>query len=264
MEVLEEIKKINTIEWIYFEGGEPFLFYPLMVEGIRNAKEMGFKIGIVTNAYWVTSEEDAMLWLKPLQEIGISDLSISDDKFHYEYEEGNPAKIAKAAAKKLGMPVSSICIEKPVYDFESSRTKGAPVIDGGVLLKGRAVEKLIEGLPKREFDEFKECPEEDLRDPQRVHIDSYGYVHLCQGLVLGNIWETPFSVLVDDYDAEAHPICGPILSGGPALLANKYKITHSEKYVSACHLCYEVRKELIDRFPQFLAPRQTYGLKQRG
>ena len=33
--VLDEAVKIGTIKWIYFEGGEPFLFYPIMVEGIK-------------------------------------------------------------------------------------------------------------------------------------------------------------------------------------------------------------------------------------
>ena len=60
-EVFEELAKIETIEWTYFEGGEPFLFYPLMYEGIRIAGGMGFRTGIVTNAYWATSEGDAEL-----------------------------------------------------------------------------------------------------------------------------------------------------------------------------------------------------------
>ena len=35
--LLDEATKIGTIEWIYFEGGEPFLFYPIMLEGIKMA-----------------------------------------------------------------------------------------------------------------------------------------------------------------------------------------------------------------------------------
>ena len=31
--VLDEAVKSDTIEWIYFEGGEPCLYYPLMLEG---------------------------------------------------------------------------------------------------------------------------------------------------------------------------------------------------------------------------------------
>lgn len=44
--VLDEAIKIGTIKSIYFEGGEPFLFYPLMLEGIKIARGMGFKTGL--------------------------------------------------------------------------------------------------------------------------------------------------------------------------------------------------------------------------
>ena len=48
--VLDEVRKIGTMEWIFYEGGEPFLFYPLLLESVRRAAERGFKVGIVTNA----------------------------------------------------------------------------------------------------------------------------------------------------------------------------------------------------------------------
>jgi MoaA/NifB/PqqE/SkfB family radical SAM enzyme len=260
-DTLEEAAKIGTVEWIYFEGGEPFLYYPLMVESIRLAHGMGFRTGVVTNAYWVTSEEDAELWLAPLRELGIADLSISDDAYHYGEEAVNPARLAHAAAKRLGMPVGSICIEKPALAAAKTREKGEPVLEGGALLKGRAVETLPEGLPTRRYTEFTECPEEDLRDPGRVHIDPYGYVHICQGLVLGNVWETPLSDLLNSYAPDSHPVCGPLLRGGPAALAEAYAVEHAEEYVSACHLCYAVRLALLDKFPNSLAPRQVYGLE---
>ena len=69
-EVLAEAKKIGTVEWIYFEGGEPFLYYPIMVEAVKLAKKQDFKVGIVTNSYWATSIEDAEIWLKPFSELG--------------------------------------------------------------------------------------------------------------------------------------------------------------------------------------------------
>ncbi|MFH1321253.1 MAG: radical SAM protein [Bacteroidota bacterium] len=260
-QVIDEVIRIGTIEWVYFEGGESFLFYPLMLEGIKLAGGMGFKTGVVTNAYWATTEEDAELWLKPLYELGISDVSISDDSFHYEDEKDTPAKNALSAARKLGIPVGSICIEKPVVDAGDTKSREGAVIGGGALLKGRAVENLTEGLPKRRYNEFRECPEEDLGDPKRVHLDPYGYVHLCQGLVMGNMWETPLSGLVKNYVPDLHPICNPLLKGGPAFLAKEYEVKHEVEYVSACHFCYNVRLALLDRFPKHLAPRQVYGLE---
>lgn len=261
--VIDELTKIDTAEWVYFEGGEPFLFYPLMLEGIRIARSKGFKVGVVTNSYFATTEEDAEIWLKPLIELKISDLSISDDPFHHGEETENSAKRLMAAAKNVGMPASSICIEKPAIEAPAVGTqeKGKPVVGGDTMLRGRAVEKLIEGLPKRSWKTFTECPHEDLVAPKRVHPDPYGHVHICQGLSMGNMWEIPLSKLAKKYDADSHPICGPLAKGGPVLLAKKYDVKHEDAYVDACHFCYSVRKSLIKKFPQYLAPRQVYGLE---
>ena len=47
--LLDEARKIATIKTIYYEGGEAFLFYPLLVESVRLASNAGFNVGIVTN-----------------------------------------------------------------------------------------------------------------------------------------------------------------------------------------------------------------------
>lgn len=261
-DVLDELVKVLTTEWVYFEGGEPFLFYPLMLEGIRIASGMGFKTGIVTNAYWANSEEDAVLWLAPLKELKISDLSISDDLFHYEEEKSNLAKKAFSAAKKMSLPLNSICIDKPTIEIglNKEKDKGKPVIGGGAMFRGRAVEKLTEGLFRKSWEEFKECPYEDLKQPKRVHLDPYGNVFLCQGLSMGNMWEIPLSDLVGNYDYKTHPICEPLVRGGPFALAKEYGFKPEKGYVDECHLCYCVRLALLDRFPQYLSPRQVYGI----
>ncbi len=261
-EALDEAVKIGTIEWIYFEGGEPFLFYPIMLEGVKIARNLGFKVGVVTNGYYATSEEDAELWLDPLNKLDISDFRVSDDLFHYENEKDNPAKRSLSAAKRLGILAKPICIEKPTVrtDIKNKLSTGEPIVSGGVVFRGRAVEKLVEGLPQKFWEELTECPYEDLKEPKRVHLDPYGNVHLCQGLSMGNMWKTPLSKLVKSYNADIHPICGPLVKGGPAFLAKKYNVKHEDKYVDECHLCFLLRLNLLNRFPQYLAPRQIYGL----
>ena len=77
---------------------------------------------------------------------------------------------------------------------------------------------------------------------------------------MGNMWEAPLSSLVKSYDPESHPICGPLLRGGPALLAEEYGVKHDDGYIDECHFCYMLRRALVDRFPEYLAPRQVYGL----
>ncbi|MHA2330176.1 MAG: radical SAM protein, partial [Candidatus Hodarchaeales archaeon] len=237
--VHDEISKIGTIKSVYYEGGEPFLFYPLMLEGIRISSGMGLKTGIVTNSYWATSLEDAELWLKPLLPLGVSDISVSNDVFHHGENKENPATRALTALKRLGIPGGDICIEEPTVSvgIDKDQEKGEPIIEGGAMFRGRAAEKLIDNLPKRAWQSFTKCPYEDLENPGRVHIDSFGNVHLCQGLTMGNMWKIPLSELINTYNAGNHPICGPLIKGGPAYLAEKYEIEHDDSYVDACHFC---------------------------
>ncbi len=256
--LLREAKKIGSVQEIFFEGGEPFLFYPLMIEGVRMAKDMGFKVGIVTNGYWATDPKDSELWLKPLARLGIFDLTVSDDELHYGKDLLRPSKCAVEVATKLGLPVHTICKTKP----EIRTAQGGGVeISGGTKLKGRAVEKFASELPVRNWKDFVKCPYEELADPKRVHIDCYGNVQVCQGISIGNCWETPLSELFRKYNPGKHPICGPLIKGGPAFLVREHALSVDEKYVDECHLCYVARLALLKKFPEHLSPKQVYGIE---
>jgi hypothetical protein len=221
----------------------------------------GFDAGIVTNGYWATSVEDGLRWLKPIRDVGIVDFSVSDDDFHRLDKNDRRAEFARQAAQQLGIPTGTICIEPPsVSRPAAEEQRGKPVIGGGVLFKGRAAEKLTAGLPVRPCEELTTCPHEDLLSPERVHVDAYGNVHLCQGLSMGNIWEKPLPDLVHDYHAQKHPIVGPLLRGGPIRLTTECGLAMSDSYVDECHFCYTTRKLLLSRFPQYLAPKEAYGL----
>ncbi|MBD3168021.1 MAG: radical SAM protein, partial [candidate division Zixibacteria bacterium] len=89
-DVFDEIGKIKSIDNVYFEGGEPFLYYQLMLEGIKMAREKGLKAGIVTNSYWATSVEDAELWLAPLKDLQIDNIGFSADEYHRSEKLDDP------------------------------------------------------------------------------------------------------------------------------------------------------------------------------
>ena len=260
-EVLKEIEKIESIHSVSFEGGEPFLMYPLLLEAIRLSAKQGLKTAIETNSYWAVSEENAELWLKPLKEAGLGLLETSDDQYHFGDSSINPASHARNAAKKLGIRISTICIDEPTDATLSNIDKGEPVYQGSPKIHGRAVEKIAPSMPVKSQTTFTECPYENLKDPGRVHLDAFGNIHLCQGISMGNIWETPLSQLVSEYDPDSHPICGPLLKGGPLELANTHNVAIEDNCVSACHFCTKTCLELLDKFPQYLTPKQVYGIE---
>ena len=261
VKVLDQAKDLGTVEEIYFEGGEPFLFYPLLLEGIRQARERGFSSGAVTNCYWATAEADAALWLEPFRELRVENLSVSSDTFHSGENEDPRPRHALQAAKELGLDETVIRIDPPSV-CTTADDKGQPIVGGSVRFRGRAAATLTDDLPRRPWTDFDECPDEDFFDPGRVHVDGWGNVHLCQGLLLGNLEDIPLKELLDRYDPESHPIIGPLVAGGPAELVRRFDLPHESGYVDACHLCYAARSALREQHPETLGPPQVYGIEE--
>src|SRR5512138_346348 len=245
-EILVQAKEAGVAS-IYFEGGEPFLYYAILVQAVRKAADMGFSVGIVSNAYWATSIADAEEWLRPF--VGrLADFTASSDLFHCSEVLGERPQNALAAAKWLNIPTGMISIAQP--DEASKQTHGQIIDQGAVMFRGRAADMLADKATGQPWESFDSCPHEDLREPGRVHVDPFGNLHVCQGLVIGNLFEKPLKQICEAYDADAHPICGPLLAGGPVALVTEYNLPHVSSYADACHLCYEARIMLRVRFPE--------------
>jgi len=99
-DILGQAEELGTVEWIYFEGGEPFLYYKTLLSGAQMAADHGFRVGIVTNAYWAVDENDALERLKPFQYI-LDDLSISSDLYHSDEKMSEETQAALKAAEEL-------------------------------------------------------------------------------------------------------------------------------------------------------------------
>ena len=255
--ILQQAKDAGTVTSIYFEGGEPFLYYPILLRGVIEAREMGFSVGIVSNAYRAEDVESAREWLRPFAGL-LDDLTVSSDLFHYSEKVSHQANNATAAAAELSIPVGTICIARP-EDPGQAGVGQIPEGESGVMFRGRAVDKLASAAPKHPWKQFTNCPHEDLREPGRVHVDALGNLHICQGIVIGNLYREPLKEIATRYNPDGHYITGPLLAGGPAQLARTYGLEHEAAYADACHLCYAMRLKLRERFPHILAPDQMYG-----
>ena len=244
------------VESIYFEGGEPFIYYDVLVKGVQMAAEMGFTVGVVSNAYWATSVAEASKRLQPLAG-WLSDLTVSSDLYHCDEVLSEESQNAIVAAKWLKIPTGMISIAKP--DEDAAQTHGQVKDQDGVMFRGRAAVNLAPRAAQHPWNEFTQCPHEDLREPGRIHLDPFGNLHICQGIVIGNVFEKPLKEICATFDAETHPICGPLLAGGPGALVSEYNLPHKSTYADTCHLCYEARLALRERFPKSLRPNQMYG-----
>ena len=189
-EILRQAGDLGTVEWINFEGGEPFLYYPILVWGVREAAEQEYQVRIVSNSYWATAEADALEWLKPFAGL-VQDLSISSDLFHWSEKLSRQARNASAAAERLGIPLGLISIAPPEAVDTALAVGQLPPGESAIMYRGRAAEKLTSRTEWQDWERFTSCPYQDLRKPGRVHVDPYGNVQLCQGISLGNLLHTP-------------------------------------------------------------------------
>ena len=259
--ILQQARDLGTIKSIYFEGGEPFLYYGTLLKAVQMASGMGFQVGIVSNSYWATSVEDAVEWLRPFAGL-LQDLSVSSDVYHWSEEVSRQSQNAQAAAEQLGIPIGTISIAQPQATNAASATGQLPIGESAVMYRGRAVEKLAAQAIHHPWTQFTACLDEDLRDPGRVHVDPLGNVHICQGIAIGNLFHTPLKEICETYDPDTHPIVGPLLRGGPVELVRQYDLAHAETYADECHLCDEARRTLRAQFPEVLMPDQMYGVPE--
>jgi MoaA/NifB/PqqE/SkfB family radical SAM enzyme len=258
--ILKEAKKLGTVRYVSIEGGEPFLYYPIMIKAVKEAMKFGFHAEILSNCYWAVCPEDAVEWLIPIAEAEDCELSLSSDLHHGEEWEIEEVKNAVKAANDLNIKVGILAIKYPkAKDPCPSEIEGAKVGLYELMYKGRAASKLAQEADKKSWREFTECPYEDFVNPERVHVDPLGHVHVCQGISIGNAWQKSFSRIIEDYNPYENPILEPLIRGGPVALVEKFGLPHDESYADACHLCYAARCMLRKKYPDILVPDQMYG-----
>jgi hypothetical protein len=267
----DQIAQCPGITSVCFEGGEPFLYYPLLLYGVKKAKEMGLGVDIVTNCYWAVDGETAVVSLKPFADLGVESITVSEDEFHcgklppnhLSGEETMPS-FARHAAKELGISDGTITIDEPTVETPASgvHTPGEEIVGGGVRFRGRAVEVLAKDLPGKPAGTYRECPDEDIVDPKRLHLDPYGDLHICQGLIVANINTKSLKDFVAECDPLKHPVLKGLMERGPYRLGVLSGLINSEdegEYVDACHLCYLARKGMRSKYPNLLGPPGVYG-----
>jgi MoaA/NifB/PqqE/SkfB family radical SAM enzyme len=260
--ILAEAKKLGTVNYVAIEGGEPFLYYPIMIKAAEEASALGFRVEILSNCYWATSQEDATEWLLPIAKTRNVGLSVSSDFYHGEDWETREVKNAIKAAKALNLKTGINIVKYLITEVPSPPKEIEGVKVGAlweIMYRGRATAKLVEKASKKPWREFTKCPYENFVKQERVHIDPLGYVHVCQGISIGNAWQRPFSEIIREYNPYGNQILEPLIRGGPAALVEKFSLKHDEMYADACHLCYVARVMLRGKYPNVLVPNQMYG-----
>lgn len=237
-----QVAALEGVTGVCGEGGESFTEYDLLLHFLRRATEHGLTAGALTNASWVSSRKRAESRVAEMMAAGLTNLGVSTDEYHQKSVPVQRVDVLLEVCKEAGLDAARM--ETPLE---------------AVMFRGRAAELLAPGMPTRPAGELTSCPHEKLGAPSRVHLDRYGFLHLCQGITLGR---RSIAEAVAGFDPESHPIVRLLLNGGPYALgryAADLGFEMAPGYVDACHLCYRAREFLRPHFPDLLAPDEMYG-----
>ena len=281
VEWMGELHRIQPLKSITIHGGEPFLYFDDMLIAIEKARELHIpQRWVITNAYWAKDQSTANEKLRALKDAGLTAMTVSVDAFHQEHVPFDRVKTAIASITQYGLEtvvVDSYFLYNEKYSCEYNRKTSKYL---GHLknirqlkfnkfiasIEGRAASLLVDQKYTQENIPTGKCSPSfwlgsSLKNPETIEIDWQGNVTLCPGLSLGNATKRSLPEIVKNYKYNEHPIIKIIVKQGPIglyELAKTHGYNGNKRFIDECHLCYEMRKYLQKRFPQYLAPRTCY------
>jgi MoaA/NifB/PqqE/SkfB family radical SAM enzyme len=102
---IDQAGEIPSVRWISFTGGEPLLLPEMLRRLIGYASEKGLKTECVTNCFWASTEEEALMHLGRLKDAGLDVINISADDFHQRHIPFDRVRNCYRAAERLGLKV---------------------------------------------------------------------------------------------------------------------------------------------------------------
>jgi hypothetical protein len=275
------LSKEQSLSWIAFSGGEPFLFYKTLRRCIQLAHRLGQKnITVFTSGHWGGNQTKAQKKLQELKHAGLTAIQFSVDAFHQEFIPFHSVHTAIDTARTTGLDEITVISQYlgPVYSknpfnektelyLERLRLpKDFKTIRTSLPIEGRACDQLRNHLGSTTTLRNTKCTlpswiGETLKNPKTIEIDFLGNVTICPGLCIGNTKTEPLARILQEYDYAQHPIIKTIVENGPDKipeLKQPKRGIGNEKHVNACHLCYESRRQLRGCYPESLAPESCY------
>jgi hypothetical protein len=264
---------------LHFTGGEPFLNLDLLLTGVEMARELRIPSTFVeTNCFWCTSEETTKEKLTQLKDVGLDGLLVSVNPFILEQTPFERTQMAIEVGEKI-FGRNLMVYQKVFYHqfkrfglssavrFEEYLKLGPSSLSYAELIPmGRVpyrLGNLYKKYPARQFF-GRSCRGELSRD-WHVHVDNYcnyitGY---CGGISLGDARDLD-SICSEGVNLEERPILNALVTDLQRFYEFGVKEFDykelSEGYVSKCHLCVDIRKQIAQKTDEFkeLSPREFY------
>jgi hypothetical protein len=281
-EVLEAVTTWPRTPQVHFTGGEPFLHFELLLEGVRMAAQLGITSYVETSAQWCLDQREAVERFETLKNAGLHAVLISCSPFHAEkIPPVRTLEAVRAALEVFGsegvilyLPdflrvIQAFDLERPTpltrYEEEFGAEGARRILWQGysIISGGRSGYELGHIAPRHGAEAFVQADcALDILYAHHSHLDLYGnYISgFCGGLSVGDWHDLP--QLRRDFSEGSYPALIEILvERGPYGLFELARTSYGyrpvpEGYAGKCHLCVDARRHLFETgdFPELRPP----------
>ncbi len=274
----------NTDRVIHIAGGEPMMYYNQMLKICQYADRNGFAPHFFeTNAFWCINDSITQKRYEEMKQAGIKGVYISADAYHQAFILPERRYRAFEWAVKIfgreNVSASDISLESlgelhKIGNDEALIEEYAKKYTPKLI--GRAGERLAKFFAKRPIDELsndylwasqsnnKGCePEFDPSRMWEIHIDPYGNIQTCCGIIVGNAHKKTLSEYMKQGFYAENELVKIAYEQGPygyMELAVKRGYKLKEGYPQKCNLCWELRKFLRPYYPETFGPAEIYNV----
>lgn len=239
---------------ICFTGGEPFLYFDLLMKWVDYANKKKAIVSCVTNGFWATSKKETRDKISRLKNAGLSSIALSYDLFHSQYIPFDNIRRILIATQDYGIKIA----------IKNTILKGSPRA-GDILKK---VEDIIinrsismdetlclplgrgKNISPDKFLYSEVFPQQKCRGIGVFTISAKGNLYPCctpdwpDLLCLGNIYSKTLSELMAK--ARSSYLFSILRKEGPYYFVpflQKAGFDLSKRYfINSCHLCNEILK----------------------
>jgi len=280
VEFMRQLRATDRV--IHIAGGEAMMYYEQMLEVCRLSHQEGVAPHFFeTNASWCVDDETARSRYEALRDCGVLGVLISADPYHQAFVPPARRHRAFQFAIEIYGRENVIASDLSLEELLELRRIGRDEASVGEYsrnhaprLVGRAGDSLMRHFPRRDPELLaddamwhgstreRSCRQEfDPNTMWEIHIDPYGNIQTCCGIIVGNVHVKPLA----DYmragfhtDNELVRIAYEEGSYGYVELAERHGYEAPPDFAQKCGMCWEARKFLRPHYPDTFGPAEVY------